>query len=53
MSTMFVTGLAALGGVVSLVWIAFAIAHHVRRRRRVPQLGVVSEQWLTLHRADH
>jgi hypothetical protein len=38
-------------GIVSLVWFAFAIVRHVRRRR-LPQLGVVSEAWLTLHRAD-
>ncbi len=38
-------------GIVSLFWFAFAIVRHVRRRR-LPQLGVVSEEWLTLHRAD-
>jgi len=45
-----ITSLMAVG-VVSLVWFAFAIMRYVRRRRR-PQLGVVSEEWLTLHRAD-
>ena len=46
------TGLLAAGGVVSLVWLAFAIARHVGRRRRLHNLGVVSEHWLTSHRAE-
>lgn len=46
------TSFVALGGVVSLAWLAFAITRHVRRRRRLHNLGVVSEQWLELHRAD-
>jgi hypothetical protein len=50
MNTVMTTSLMTVG-VVSLAWFAFAIVRHVRRRRR-PQLGVVSEEWLTLHRAD-
>jgi hypothetical protein len=50
MSTVMITSLMAVG-IVSLAWFAFAIVRHVRRRR-LPELGVVSEQWLTLHRAD-
>lgn len=50
MTTMMLTSLMAVG-IVSLAWFAFAIVRHVRRRRH-PQLGVVSEEWLTLHRAD-
>jgi hypothetical protein len=50
MSTVMTTSLMAVG-IVSLAWFAFAIVRHVRRRRH-PQLGVVSEEWLTLHRAD-
>jgi hypothetical protein len=51
MSTVMITSLTAVG-ILSLAWFAFAIVRHVRRRRRLPQLGVVSEEWLTLHRAD-
>jgi hypothetical protein len=50
--TMISTVLVTLGGVVSLVWLAAAIARHVRRRRLLRNLGVVSQEWLTLHRAD-
>jgi len=50
MSTVMITSVMGVG-IVSLVWFAVAIVRHVRRRRR-PQLGVVSEEWLTLHRAD-
>jgi len=50
MNTVMITSLMAVG-IVSLVWFASAIVRHVRRRRH-PQLGVVSEEWLTLHRAD-
>jgi len=50
MSAVMITSLMAVG-IVSLVWFAFAIVRHVRRRR-LPPLGVVSEEWLTLHRAD-
>jgi len=49
MSTVMITSLAV--GVVSLVWFAVAIVRHIRRRR-LPPLGVVSDEWLTLHRAD-
>jgi hypothetical protein len=49
-SAVMITSLMAVG-IVSLVWFALAIMRFVRRRRR-PQLGVVSEEWLTLHRAD-
>jgi len=49
---MISTALVTLGGVVSLVWLASAIARHVRRRRLLRNLGVVSQEWLTLHRAD-
>ena len=50
MSTVMIKSLMAVG-IVSLIWFAIAIVRHVRRRR-LPLLGVVSEQWLTLHRAD-
>jgi len=50
MNTVMITSLLAVG-VVSLVWFAVAIVRHVRRRR-LPPLGVVSDKWLTLHRAD-
>jgi hypothetical protein len=50
MSTVMITSLTAVG-ILSLAWFAFAIVRHVRRRR-LPELGVVSEGWLTLHRAD-
>ena len=45
-----ITSLLAVG-IVSVVWFVLAIVRHLRRRRR-PQLGVVSEEWLTLHKAD-
>jgi hypothetical protein len=52
-STIVLTRLLAVGGVVSLVWLAFAIARQVRRRRLLlHDLGVVSEHWLTVHRAE-
>ena len=50
MNTVLITSVMAVG-VVSLVWFAVAIVRHVRRRR-LPPLGVVSDEWLTLHRAD-
>jgi hypothetical protein len=46
------TALLAVGGIVSLVWLAFAIARQVRRRRLLHNLGVVSEHWLTVHRIE-
>jgi hypothetical protein len=49
---MISTVLITLVGVASLVWLASAIARHVRRRRLLHNLGVVSQEWLTLHRAD-
>jgi hypothetical protein len=51
-NTIVLTGLLAAGGVVSLVWLAFAITRQVRRRRLLHNLGVVSEHWLTVHRAE-
>jgi hypothetical protein len=51
-STIVLTALLAVGGIVSLVWLAFAIARQVRRRRLLHSLGVVSEHWLTVHRAE-
>jgi len=50
MSTAMITSLMAVG-IVSLFWFAVAIVRHIRRRR-LPPLGVVSDEWLTLHRAD-
>ena len=50
MSTVMITSLMAVG-IVSLIWFAVAIVRHIRRRR-LPPLGVVSDEWLTLHRAD-
>ena len=50
MNTVMITSVMAVG-IVSLVWFAVAIVRHVRRRR-LPPLGVVSDEWLTLHRAD-
>ena len=49
---MIFTGLVALAGVASLVWLAFTIARQIRRRRLLHNLGVVSEHWLTVHRAE-
>jgi hypothetical protein len=46
------TTVLAVSGVVSVVWVAFAIARQVRRRRLLHNLGVVSEHWLTVHRAE-
>lgn len=51
-NTVLFTVLLAVGGVVSLVWLTFAIVRQVRRRRRLHNLGVVSEHWLTVHRAE-
>jgi hypothetical protein len=51
-NTILFTGLLAVGGVVSLVWLTFAIVRQVRHRRLLHNLGVVSEHWLTVHRAE-
>jgi hypothetical protein len=51
-TTIVLTGLLAAGGVVSLVWLTIAITRHVRRRRLLHNLGVVSEHWLTVHRIE-
>jgi hypothetical protein len=47
MSRVILTGVAALGG----MWLVVAVVWFLRRGR-VPHLGVVSDQWLTLHPPD-
>jgi hypothetical protein len=51
-TTIVLAFLLAAGAVVSLMWLTFAIARQVRRRRLLHNLGVVSEHWLTVHRAE-
>jgi hypothetical protein len=51
-TTIVLTGLLAAGAVVSLGWLIIAITGHLRRRRLLHNLGVVSEHWLTVHRIE-
>jgi hypothetical protein len=51
-NTILFAGPLAVGVAVSLVWLTFTIVRQVRRRRLLHNLGVVSEQWLRVHRAE-
>jgi len=52
MNTILLTLILTVSGIVALVWLAFALARQIRRRRLLDNLGVVSEHWLTVHRGE-